>query len=650
MHDPTATTRPSPSVARWVLAGCALLLFVLSLARLHGFSLPAWHDKIDGSPAPEVLLGKAPRIRSDDWAVSLPLIFSQSAQAQPFAPTSDLVGYGDVDMRVGSPVPVRGWIALFRPQLWGYFAGRDVGMAWHWWFRILALFCAAFLAFLRLGGERAGLAAAAAAAFTAAPFFVFWSYNCEPLTAMAMLIFVSVVGVARAQRTASIVAWALLLAWSAGCFALSFLYPPYQVALAWAIAACVAAWGWRERAGLRVRARLPLRAVLTLAALGLAAACVAAFFLESREAIGLLSRTVYPGTRVSSGGEVSLLRLLQNYFTVPAGEAALNAFANVCDAGGFFYLSPLVGAAFVWDAIARRKRPDLGALVLLAVIVLFTAHAIFEFPAIVAKAMFLGRLPGWRSAPAVGWIDFALVAAFFASPLTLSRRAQWALTAAWGIGLLALGASVASQTGGKTAFLVLPVGVGFAACGFFVLRRRVSAVIVLAAVTIALTSWFNPVVRGGADYLESNAFSRKVLEIDRATGTRSRWIVFEQPSLANLFRAIGVRAVNGVHFYPQRELWARLGLLERSPDVWNRYAHVAFELASRPDEARLQLKNLDAVVVRIHPDHPAFARLEVDYLVWVGADPRALDGIRSLQRIASIGDKHIFRVLRPDPW
>jgi hypothetical protein len=191
---------------------------------------------------------------------------------------------------------------------------------------------------------------------------------------------------------------------------------------------------------------------------------------------------------------------------------------------------------------------------------------------------------------------------------------------------------------------VLPVTAAFFTLGLALLRGRVAAVAVLAAASVAATSWFNPIVHAGADYLLSNPLSKAVLDLDRAAGGRTRWLVYEQPSLADLFRAIGVRAINGVHSYPQRELWSRLGLEDR-PEIWNRYAHIAFELPDRPDEARLGLRSLDAVVVRLHPDHPAFARLDVDYVVWVGADRQRLAGIRSLRWITSVGDKQIFQVV-----
>ena len=62
-------------------------------------------------------------------------------------------------------------------------------------------------------------------------------------------------------------------------------------------------------------------------------------------------------------------------------------------------------------------------------------------------------------------------------------------------------------------------------------------------------------VRGGSEYLVENPLSQKILEIDRQHDGESVWIVFGSPYLPNLFRVLGVRAVNGLHPVPQFELW-----------------------------------------------------------------------------------------------
>ena len=47
--------------------GVILMAFVILVGlRIHGFSLPKWHSVIDGSPAPEVLVGRTRYIRADE--------------------------------------------------------------------------------------------------------------------------------------------------------------------------------------------------------------------------------------------------------------------------------------------------------------------------------------------------------------------------------------------------------------------------------------------------------------------------------------------------------------------------------------------------------------------------------------------------------
>ena len=56
----------TPALRRILLATVALFLLLTGL-RLHGFSLPFWHQVIDRSEASEVLWGEPRLIRGDDW-------------------------------------------------------------------------------------------------------------------------------------------------------------------------------------------------------------------------------------------------------------------------------------------------------------------------------------------------------------------------------------------------------------------------------------------------------------------------------------------------------------------------------------------------------------------------------------------------------
>src|SRR5262245_59743697 len=109
------------------LAVAAFLLRVI--LRLHGFSLPLWHAVIDQSPMREVLVGHPQAVRSDDWAVVLPLALVQSAEEPRFPVVNPLIGNGQSGLASYS-LPMWHPITLFRPQVWGYFLGPDTGLAW----------------------------------------------------------------------------------------------------------------------------------------------------------------------------------------------------------------------------------------------------------------------------------------------------------------------------------------------------------------------------------------------------------------------------------------------------------------------------------------------------------------------------------------
>lgn len=634
-----------------VSAASAGLFLVLCCLHLHGFSLPLWHLILDQTPQQEVLLGHAQGVRSDDWATMLPLAFAQDAQSPRFPERSALVGYGGADTLIGHPVPVRSWLMLFRPQVWGYFVGRDFGMSWHWWFRILGLFYASFLFFQLLTEGRTWIALALSVALVFAPFFQFWCFSVEPLLAMALLSFRSVVAIARAPGTRTILLWSLLLAWTSGCFALSVIYPPFQVSLAWFLVFLGTGWLAAERARLRARGRLGARTAAVLSALGVAGTCALAFFVQNRETIRILNATVYPGQRLSSGGDLPVLHMLNSFFTPFLGESWWGVFNNISDSGSFLFFFPLSALLIGWDWMRTGNRPHPVILALAAFWVLACAYALVGVPEPIARITLGGRVPGFRMLPAMGVADLSILALFLAASSARSRT-RWvelACAGAWVAALAAVGVAIAARVPGAgakgpivIALLLLAVAVPIA------LRLRV-AVAALAALSVASTISFNPLVRGGSEYLTANPLSQRILELDRAGGGKTRWAVFGHVLLPDLFRAIGVRAINGLHYYPQQELWSRLGVLGLGAgyeNVYNRYAHVTFELTDPGHGAGINLASTDWVVVKIHPDHAAFARLDLDYVLYVGPERGVLDGIERLRWVESIGEKHIFRVLR----
>ena len=640
-----AALKASPNAGIAIAAALLLAFAVLVALHLHGFSLAAWHATIDGSAPSEVLLGEPRPIRSDDWKMQLPLLIAQTAVSPAFPIVNPSVGLGQ-SMLLPVEAPVKSWITLFRPAMWGFFLGPDTGLAWLWWSRVLGLFGVwlAVLAVVTRG--RLGVAAGGATLLACSPFYQFWSFNGAPQTISMGAAFLATVALVRARSARGIAAAGVGLATTGAWFALS-IYPPYQVALGWLYLALVVGYLQDQRAALPWRSHVALRAVALLAACVAVVAVVAAFANEASDAIAVMRNTAYPGRRVSTGAERNLAELWNANLGAPLWAGEWGPLFNICEAASFWMLSPVPVVLILWRR-ARGERIDAqsAAVALYAAAMLF--YATVGIPESVARATALGFVPGKRAVIGIGIADVILLARFAAcgAPARAGERATvLAIAAAWGVALAAsawwltrelpdarpvlLGGFVAANVAMAVAFLCMP-------------SRALPVLAVLSALS---TLWFNPLARGGAAYLRDNALAQKILEIDRAEGGDTTWVSFGRDDLPNLFRAIGVHALNGGQPIPQLELWRRIDPDRRQQNVYNRYAHIAF-VATAAQTPRFQLYSQDYVIVNIKPDSPAFRALGVTHVLVRDDVATAFEKVSGFEPVAVVGPNHLYRVPR----
>jgi hypothetical protein len=617
--------------------------------RLHGFSLAAWHGVIDGSPAPEVLLGAPRPVRTDDWLVHLPLAFAQLRHDPPFPPGNDLVGFGQ-SAWVPLELPVAHPLTLLRPELLGFFLGPDVGLAWLWWARVLGLFGVWLAVLARVGGGRLGLAAAGSALLVASPFFQFWSLNAAPMAIGAGLVFLAGTGLARARRPAAIAAAAAGLALAGGCFLLA-LYPPYQIVLGWLVLALGAGW---LAAG---RRRLPLgeRAALRLAGGAAAALFVGAVGLAYLHAAGgaleTMRHTVYPGARVETGGGVQAAALANASLGAPLWASEWEGLGNVCEAASFLWIGPVAAAFALARSLSRREAPDPVVAALTLYAGALAAYALVGFPGWLARATLLSQVPARRAVIGLGVADLLLAVRFLARAAPArpgERLLAGGIAAAWG---LALAACVPALHGAlpeaPTGALLAAAGANGALAYAVLAGRRRALPMVLLAVAAALSSlWFNPLARGGASYLAENPVAERILAIDREAGGSTTWAVFGAVDLANLFRAIGVHCLNGTLPVPQLAMWERLDPEGRYRDVYDRYGWASF-VATPATTASFATLADDAFAVYVNPGSPGFLGLGVTHVVLRGGDPGVFARLSGFRSLGAVGPNQFYAVVRP---
>ena len=97
-----------------------LIYFGASVVKLNGSSTALWQDLADQQPAKMgVIAGTPKNIRSDEWLVHTPWIWSQAEQQPSFPVMNRNIGNGVAPLLTN--LPARHWSMLFRPQMWGFF-------------------------------------------------------------------------------------------------------------------------------------------------------------------------------------------------------------------------------------------------------------------------------------------------------------------------------------------------------------------------------------------------------------------------------------------------------------------------------------------------------------------------------------------------
>jgi hypothetical protein len=641
---PTSPLAPLRST-RWGLATLVVLFVVLVGCHLHGFSISVWQQWIDGSPPEGALIGRARPIRIDDYAVILPLAFAQERHVPPFPVVNTFVGRGQ-NMLLPFSLPVWHPVALFRPDAWGFFLGADTGMAWRWWSRTLGLFAVAWLLLRVVTAGQRGLSAFGALFLVGSPFFQFWALRPAPVAIHTGLLALAALGIAFARRPPWIALGGVVLGYAAVGFLLA-LYPPFQVPLAYVVVLVFAALAWAHRDACDLRSHGGWRVAALLLATLIAAAGVALFLGGAGDAVERMRHTAYPGRRISLGGGRSPADLLAANVGLPLLVSDYGPLVNACEAAGFFLLSPALLVAAVWGWAVRGRRPDGVALALAGAWIALILHATTAMPAWLARASLWSFVPGHRSVIALGMVEVLLVARLLSREPPARGRLRAGVAVAWGGAVLGAGLLLARELPELRVAGVLGFAAGSGLVAWIALgaARRWVGMAALAAASVAVSAWFNPLMRNGSEALLDNELARAVLEVDREHGGATAWVAFARMGVGNLFRAAGVDSVDGVHPVPQLELWKAIDPDAEDVESYNRYAHVVFRAGPSMEPAFLRT-NFDLFRVVVHPASPALRALGVTHVVVDSRRTREMAERGGAEWLRSVGRYHLLR----EPW
>lgn len=663
----------APAVFHWLFRhrfaiGLAIVA-VCTLAQASGSSISAFeaHETYLG---PDTTIGLPRSVRMDEWVVLTPSFVSQEHNG--YEPLSGILRDGATDTTLVYALPSWSLATLFRPFLWGFLAmGSAYGLAFYWSARIVALFLVLFELGRLLTDDKRYPSAALALLVTFSPLVQWWlavNYIAELLVFGGLLV-LGLRALLRATSVARACAIGAGMAWLCGCYLLS-LYPAWQVSLFY-VFVILGLWvliTWIRRGGVAfigerciwASSRCVAPLVVTGAALALVAFGVLRVFSDASEALSLTLGSVYPGSRVATGGQPEAMEPLVSGFQtlyLPFSELFADAPWNMSEAAAFVAAFPLSTVLGVWSAW-RRRDGLCAALVAFQVAILL--YVFVGVPEPVARLTLLSSVPANRVGLAFGLVAAILIVRCVAlgmvreaggAPAHCAVRAKergsrfahgvvffaflalgllpnlWSPELSYRLWHLALDVVVASAFAWMIADMWHPLRQGREFFLFAALCVGVPGLLV------------NPVQLGLSPLTENDvAYAVGAIVEEDPEG---RWLT-DDYMMSQQLVALGAPTLNSTNTYPELDLWGSIDPDGASEEVYNRYAHVVTSITDGPT-IFTPGQAADIFSVAIHIDD--LDDLGADYLL-TSQDLSGMQGEEvELRELERVGTRTIYEVV-----
>ena len=598
------------------LAGLALILVLATAFKLQGSSVAMWNQILRNPAGTGVVVGTPKSIRVDEWAFSTTMLINQARLRPPFPVDNPVLGRGPVTLITS--LPVRHWSVWLRPTTWGYFfLDVERGFAFSWNLQTYALLTGVFLLLMVLTSNDFTVSLIGTAWVFFSGFTQWWySIGVPAVIGATALLIVAVHYLTLSTSRWAVAVWGMLFVASAMNFALAF-YPPFQVPLVYlGIVVSVGSLAPALQRGIWKR-DLRFRGICVVLVLLLTASVFVLYHRDAAPAIDAMRRTVYPGARQVTGGDMTVARLFGGFFGFFMSEEHVpQGWLNVCEASNFVLLFPIPMAVAFWRA-GRRLRVTPIEWTLIGYLVIESAWMVVGFPRTVSSLSGFGMSQPVRSQIGVGLASILLCCVFLAKarndvPTNFTRKAlvvlaMFALFIIYGLDFNRV------TTGFATSAQILIVSIAATAAAYSLLiRAKGLFALCLLVPLVSSYALVNPVAYGLGPIIDTKVVREVSRVVDQDPG--ARWIVYGSYFAADLLKTTGAHVfLGGTKGVPPLEELKVLDPDSSSVSVYNRFAHVTLNPA-RENKVTFTLVGEDRYTLEVDPKSQVWRELGVKYV------------------------------------
>lgn len=576
----------------------ATLVFIICLLfKLHMSSIGCYHylfknqaTKVEAT----TILGMSRSIRSDEYMVHTPYYFSQ--YYNDYKKISKQMSLSGQDMIIGYNSPVKDISLLAKPLTWGYvLLGNEYGLSWYFSLKIILLVLISYEFVMILTKNNKKVSVMGALLISYSPAIQWWLV---PHMADVFLWSMTLCVIAYHFFTTN-KRWlknllTILAPLVLSVFVLA-LFPSCQIPLG-IIALCLFIGALvRDRKQISFEKRDVFRIIYVVV---ISTIILSYSLLTSLDAIKLLYNTVYPGKRISLGGNYTFRSLFTNLTTLFLPYKESNVLNN-CEVSDFIHIVVpcIIIFPLLYKKLKEKKESNLiiGIIIFIALVIemIFMLIGFNELLAKLTLFSYINRME--------------LIYGFTASLFSL-----WTIAILWKYkSILSMKAKVISilifiigytLTITKQNVEYLPVYIyliemlAFSVFVFLIYQgKQKNSIIMLFLILLVSSFTINPIAYG-----TSSITDYKLIPAIKKTIIKNKEYVLATNSLQmqSLLLANGIKTINAVNFYPDLKKWDLIDSKGKYTDVYNRYYHTEVRLTN--EKTSFDLKQADMFILNLN--------------------------------------------------
>jgi hypothetical protein len=627
--------------SRRIVISFAVLFLACVALQINGSSVGQWKAVLRDRDSPEGVLYSSPKnVRSDEWLAWTPSLISQALHLPAFPVENPSVGAAKAPLIAS--LPVRHFIMLFRPQLYGFFLFKlEPAYAFYWGVKVFGLLTAFFFLFRILTGGKfwISLFGTLWIFFSA---YIQWWFSCPPMLpemlASWALAIICVICLFQKQTLPRRIAAGIGLIVGSINFVLCF-YPPFQIPLIYIGIAALTGWFWQRRdTPLDLRCGIISCAV----ALALLLTMLLPYFHECLPTLKIIAGTSYPGARQSYGGELKIREAFNGVlgFFNSSETTFLESRGNSCEASNFWPLWLLVLATGGFELVRDRKNRRV-EIALLCCLAGFTLYAFCPCPQWLCRLTLMSYVPGIRDLLACGLAGIMFATLSLARrppPLKVTGRILLALAALLGVLCLIIASRTENPYFLNTQRIAALIGINAVLISLYFFAPLRFFCPILIGCLVLNNGPINPIATGLGPLIEATPSDaiRKIVRSDPG----GKWVGYSSAWLPQFLKAQGADVISGLAIVPDLPFCHALDPSRKFEPIYNRYALAIFLLPDHAAPPEFALGSSAGYSVLVSMLHPVLQQRDVRYAVF--PDKLIVAPEAGIQLLASFPENQVW--------